>query len=123
MPVYCYTSKGGYTQELKFERGKAPDKVEIDGLILYRNYQFERVQGIVKNAIPSRVSRGKAKWPMEPCVGSGVNANQAQELRDFLAKSGVPTEVTNDGDPIYTSPEHRRKALKARGLYDKSSFN
>ena len=63
----------------------------------------------------------KKGWPMT-CFASGVNAAQAGELRDHLAKSGVPTEVTPDGDPVYRDANHRRKALKARGLHDKNSF-
>jgi hypothetical protein len=60
------------------------------------------------------------EWPMPPCVASGVNAAQAEQLSDFLEDRDCPTEVTPDGDPIYVSPEHRRKALKLRGMYDKS---
>jgi len=56
------------------------------------------------------------------CIASGVNANQAGELRDFFAKSGVPTEVTSDGNPIYRNASHRRRALKARGFVDRSSY-
>ncbi len=63
----------------------------------------------------------KKGWPMT-CVASGVNAAQAGELRDLLEKKGVPTEVTPDGDPVYRDANHRRKALKARGLVDKQSF-
>lgn len=60
---------------------------------------------------------------MEPCCASGVHASQAQELREHLADRGCPTEVTTDGDPIYTSAAHRKKALKCRGMFDKASFN
>jgi hypothetical protein len=59
---------------------------------------------------------------MAPCVGSGVNAEQAPELRKFLADRGCPTAVTNDGDPVYTSAGHRRKALKLRGMCDKGGY-
>lgn len=61
-------------------------------------------------------------WPMKPCIASGVQPEQAQELRDLFKRHGVPTEVTKDGDPIYTSPKHREKCLKVRGLYDRSSY-
>jgi hypothetical protein len=60
-------------------------------------------------------------WPLT-CFASGVHASQAQELRDHLASKGVPTEVTRDGDPVYRDAKHRRKALKVRGMVDKSSF-
>jgi hypothetical protein len=60
-------------------------------------------------------------WPIE-CVASGVHADDAGKLRTHLAEKGVPTEVSKDGNPIYTNSKHRRKALKARGLHDKNSF-
>ena len=64
----------------------------------------------------------KSGWPIK-CYASGVNADQAQELRDYLQDAGVKTEVTPDGDPVYTSPLHRKRALKARGFHDNNSFN
>lgn len=64
-----------------------------------------------------------ASWPMEPCVGSGVNPEQAQELRDFLKQANVPTEVNAAGDPIYRDRHHRRRALKARGMHDRASYD
>jgi hypothetical protein len=60
---------------------------------------------------------------MEPCFASGVNAVQAPELRKFLADRGCATEVTSEGDPIYRSAGHRKKALKLRGMYDKASYS
>jgi len=62
-----------------------------------------------------------AGWPLT-CYASGVNAADAQKLRDEFKRVGVPTEVTRDGDPVYMSPEHRRKALRARGMFDRSSY-
>ena len=70
----------------------------------------------------ARTERTMAGWPMAPCLASGVHPNQAQELRDCLSNAGVPTEVTSDGDPIYRTPTHRKRALKARHLVDKSSY-
>lgn len=60
-------------------------------------------------------------WPMT-CFASGVHAGDAQKLRDEFKRVGVPTEVTSDGDPVYTSPEHRRRALKARGMHDRAAY-
>ena len=63
-----------------------------------------------------------AQWPLV-CHASGVHAEQAGELRQFLAERGCPTEVTPGGDPVYRSAEHRRRALRARGLCDRSSYD
>lgn len=86
--------------------GEAPPLVMVKGRPAFRDYSAEQV------AVPS--TKG---WPMEPCCASGVHPEQAQELRDHLRKSGVPTEVTNDGDPVYTTAVHQEKALKCRGLH------
>ena len=107
MPVYCYSNKAGKVVEKFFPVGKAPEMLKGG---------FERDFGAEGATVPP--TRG---WPIE-CLGSGVNAEQAQELRDHLRNSGVPTDVSSDGNPIYRDTNHRRRALKARGLNDKDSF-
>lgn len=112
MPVYCYKAKDGEVVDKVFRMGKAPKKITLaDGRVAERSFQAEN--------LPRAAGRG---WPMEPCFASGVSATQAPELRKFFADHGCKTEVTNDGDPIYTSPGHRKKALKLRGMYDKSGY-
>ncbi len=66
-------------------------------------------------------SNHSKNWPME-CFASGVNAAQAPELRKFFKKKGFECEVSVNGDPIYTSPSHRRKALKLRGFVDRAGY-
>lgn len=109
MPIYCYKA-GRMRIEQFFYIGQAPKTVTVDGVEYRRDFAAERV------GIPA--SKG---WPME-CIASGVNAAQAGELREHLAGKGVPTDVTADGNPVYRDAAHRRKALKARGLVDRSSF-
>jgi hypothetical protein len=111
MPVYCYESDDGDVVERFYKVGQAPHKVEVRGVKYRRSFAAEGV------GVP--VQKG---WPIE-CVASGVNASQAGELREHFRKAGVPTEVSADGNPIYRDARHRRKALKCRGLFDKSSFN
>lgn len=111
MPTYCYQHpRTGDVQERVFPAGKAPSA------IVHRRRRYRRCYHAERASVPA--TKG---WPMT-CVASGVNAAQAGQLRDYLARSGVPTEVTRDGDPIYRDAAHRRKALKARGLFDRSSF-
>jgi len=124
MPIYCFTTNDGETVERHYSfHHTIPEVIRVHGKTARRDRQAEGVpRGVVKGS-KTPVKQGHGKWPMEPCFASGVNANQAQELRDYLAKRGCPTEVTKDGDPIYTSAEHRRKALKLRGMHDKNSFD
>lgn len=110
MPVYCFETKKGRIVERVFPVGLAPKKVYHHGEWANRCLQAERVSVTASSG-----------WPMT-CCASGVHASQAKELSEFLEKRGVPTEVTAEGDPVYKSAAHRRKALKARGLFDKSSF-
>lgn len=108
MPVYCYEDDDGDLVERVFRVGCAPRRIEINGRLYHR---------IVESvSVPS--SRG---WPMV-CKASGVSPEDASKLRDYLKRRGVPTEVSSDGDPIYTSANHRKAALKARGLHDNNSY-
>ena len=110
MGMYCYTN-GKDTIEVFFPSYKAkPKRIRRNGKTYERDFSAEAV------GVP--MSKG---WPME-CVASGVAPSQAQELRDYYRKAGVPTEVTADGNPIYRNAAHRRKALKARGFKDKAGY-
>jgi len=111
MPVYCYSLPSGAVVERVFGAGTAPRSIRVGPSVAKRDYGAER------KSVPA--SKG---WPMT-CFASGVHASQAGELREHLARRGVPTEVTTDGDPIYRDAKHRRKALRARGFIDRSSFN
>ncbi len=111
MPTYCYTNPDpGHTIERFFAIGSAPAVIDEGYGAYHRDYTAERV------GVPA-----SAGWPME-CVASGVHPDQRAELSEFLARRGVPTEVTADGNPVYRDASHRRKALKARGIHDNSSF-
>ncbi len=64
----------------------------------------------------------KTGWPVT-CFASGVHASQAGELRQHFKDVGVSCDVSPDGDPIYTSHEQRKRAMKCRGLHDNAGFN
>jgi hypothetical protein len=109
MPMYAFRC-GKRLVTRSFPVSERPKSIEIDGRVYKRSYADERP------GVPAT-----AGWPIE-CYASGVNPDQAGELRDYLAKKGVPTEVSADGNPIYRDASHRRKALKARGLHDRASY-
>lgn len=111
MPTYCYR-RGRRVVERVFSVRERPESILIDGRVFKR----DRASEFGSVSVPSH-----AGWPIE-CVASGVNPDQAGELRDYLKKKGVPTEVSADGNPIYRDSNHRRKALKARGFHDNASF-
>ena len=118
MPVYCYKTEDGELIEWEFSRGSAPATLTLgDGEVAFRDYRTELsgMKGFVKKSGSSHPSR---PWPMT-CVASGVHADQGAELSEHLGRRGCPTEVV-DGDPVYTSAAHRKKALKIRKFFDKS---
>jgi len=109
MALFDYMTQDGEFHEKKFPCGKAPDTITLDdgrtACLTFGKPYIAETEG----------------WPLT-CVASGVHPEQRQELSDYLTKKGVPTEVTKDGDPVYKSASHRRKALKARGMHDRNSF-
>lgn len=122
MPIYCYKTENGDTREEFFTMEDVPESFLGfslqdedglgDGVEWFRDFQAERT-GIQTS--------DTAGWPMT-CVGSGVNADQADDLRQHLKSRGVPTDVTEHGDPVYRDANHRKKALKARGFMDKAAY-
>lgn len=111
MPTYCFSDRDGNVIEKYFGMANVPESVNVGGTIFKRDFTAEH-QGV----------KSKGDWPEIECIASGVNAAQAGELREHFRKNGMNIEVTNDGNPVYTSPSQRRKALKLRGFVDKSSY-
>lgn len=109
MPTYCYR-RGEKVVTRVFSVAERPQSIMIGGKEYVRSFADERP------GVPS--TKG---WPLE-CVASGVHPSQAGELREFYRKNGCPTEVSEDGNPIYRNATHRRKALKLRGFKDKASY-
>ncbi len=114
MPTYCYRSKDRHHKliERVFPSAHIPERV-VEGRRVFVRSRKDEWGGV---SVPS-----SSGWPME-CFASGVHASQAGELRKFFSDHGCPTEVTADGNPVYRSAAHRRKALKLRGFRDKSAY-
>ena len=111
MVTYCYITEDGRSEDRFFPMGTAPPSINfIDGSVAKRDYAAEH-----------RPRKAGSGWPMT-CYASGVNPNQAQELRDFYKKHSFRCDVKNSGDPVYENSSHRKAALKLRNLHDKHSF-
>jgi len=59
-------------------------------------------------------------WPMAS-YAAGVHPKQIPEMREFDKKHEVPTDYTEDGDPVFRGPGHRRKYCEAHGLFDRNA--
>lgn len=113
MPRYTFVTDDGEQFEHVCGYKELPETITLsDGRIAKRDFAADC------RTVSTASSAG---WPIT-CYASGVHASQAQELRDYYKSHGCPTEVTNNGDPIYTSSSHQKKALKCRGLVNKSSY-
>lgn len=109
MPTYCYR-RGNKVVTRVFSVADRPKSIIIGGKEYVRSFADERP------GVPS-----SSGWPLV-CEASGVHPDQANNLRKFYSDHGCPTEVTKDGNPVYRSASHRKKALKVRGMCDRSSF-
>src|SRR5690606_36466704 len=108
MARYCFRDEE--TQEvhtLDFPFGQAPREVVLDnGHRAHRDYSQEGASG----KLPS-----PRTWP-RTSTSLGVHPDQVASERERLARLGVPTDFTDDGDMILTSAKHRREACRACGL-------
>jgi len=59
-------------------------------------------------------------WPMAS-YAAGVHYKQISEMRKFDKQHEVPTDYTEDGDPVFTGPKHRKKYCEAHGLFDRNA--
>jgi hypothetical protein len=86
-----------------------------------RTYKYDKQSGsmVEVSKAPLRKNVG---FPALECIASGVHPSQANELREVYAQRGERVEVTNDGNPIYTSLRQRRRLLELRGLHDNNCF-
>ena len=109
MPMYCY-SRDNHVVERFYHMGDAPDKIRVNNMTYHRDLAAEHI------GVPP-----EGNWPIE-CIGSGVHADQAQELRDYYKEHGLNIEVSKNGNPIYKSAKEQREGLKCRHMINKSSF-
>ena len=60
-------------------------------------------------------------WPLIS-NGAAIDPSQVQDAKKKLKAAGCPTDFTAAGQPIFTSPGHKRKHLRLRGMHDKQSY-
>lgn len=113
MPRYSFVTEDGEQVEHICSWQERPETITLDdGRVAKFDFAAQ---------IRSQMRPATKGWPMT-CYASGVHASQAEDLRQYFRQHGCPTEVTNSGDVVYTSAAHRKRALKCRGMRDRSSF-
>lgn len=112
MPLYCFKCECGEIGSVHrpMSQSDRPYSCPVCDHPMSRDIRAEHVG--------FRHSAGK--WPMES-VAAGVSAEQVPEMVAFDRQNGVPTEYSQDGNPIFTSKTHRKKYLRAHGMYDRNA--
>ena len=75
-----------------------------------------------RNLVAEGAGQGAASgtYPMESDA-AGVHPAQIKEAMAFDRRHGVPTNYSKEGNPFYTSRDHRRRHNEANGLYDRNA--
>ncbi len=112
--IYCYRCPECgklFERRLAMSEHDVPQKCEC-GAVARRDYVAEH----------GGQRSGQKGWPMES-EAAGVHPSQIGEARKLIRdKGGVDCQFTSEGNPIFTSMEHRRKCLHAMGYEDKLAY-
>lgn len=111
MPIYSYKCNCGQRQTVVKPMSEATLPVLCDkcAFVMHRDYKADFGKQHFGDI-----------WP-HASYAAGVHHKQIPEMMEFDKKHGVPTEYTEDGDPIHTSRSHRRKYHEAHGIFDRSA--
>lgn len=112
MPFYCYTNDKGETVERMYRIGKQPSAISVQGKLYRRDIGAEHAG--FKNT--------PGNWPYENDMGPFCcHASERKQLEQNLAASGVPTRVTERGNCIIESNDHRNRLMRLYGYHDKDA--
>jgi ssDNA-binding Zn-finger/Zn-ribbon topoisomerase 1 len=109
---YIYTCKCGHTKERIVPLSEFKERIKCP--------KCKGRMGINIPAQQSGMIDTPSNWPMESDA-LGVHPDQAREYAEYLKRSGVPTEVNSEGNPILTSRQHRRQLCEVTGHYDRDA--
>jgi len=95
-------------EERQFD-GKNGQYIELDDGVI-----AQRIYTPIGGQLPQN-------WPLVSSA-AGVGVDQIREAMAIDRKAGVQADYTPDGDVIFTSPQHRRKWLKAHNMFDRKAW-
>ncbi|MDO8303434.1 MAG: hypothetical protein Q7T18_09350 [Sedimentisphaerales bacterium] len=117
MPIYCFRRADNHElvelamsiAELDRRQKPSGQIVLDDGTAAFRDLMAEH----------GGRRHTPGNWPM--CSdAAGVAAHQVGEAVAHSRQIGIPTDFTEDGRAIFTSPGHRKRYCEAIGLYDRN---
>lgn len=109
--------KTGDAIVLEMTMSELSDRQGDDGRIRHagrtwsRDYSFSGNGGITECA----------SWPMLS-HGAGVNPQDVPAAIEEARKAGVRLDFAKDGRAIFENAAHRKRALKALGMFDKDGY-
>lgn len=108
--LYCYTTKSGKTVERSFPIGKSPMFVVFEGKRAYRDFVAEQRQ----------VRDTPGAWPMFSGAAA-VHPSQIPQAIEAAKLHGVNIEFSKTGEPKFESPNHRKRYLRTRKIFDRNA--
>jgi len=112
MPNYTFRCPAcGKKQTVTRPMNKAtlPVLCEDDGFVMNRDFQSDFGTQKIADI-----------WPMAS-YAAGVHPDDIPEMQKIDREAGVPTEYTEDGDPIFRSKRHRKKYCQVHKLFDRNA--
>lgn len=111
--IYCFICDNcGHTAERQMPASKSKKRIACEQCQKYMRRDLIAEHGGFRDTT--------ACWPMESDA-AGVHPAQVAEAMEHDRRNGVPTDYTKDGNPIFTSREHRNRYCQANGLYDRNA--
>jgi len=111
--IYCYKCPACKKKKEVIKpasRYKEPELCDVCSFVMNRDFRAEH----------GGHTDTPGNWPLlsDAC---GVAHDQVKEAHEESVKAGVPTDFTEDGRAILTSPLHRKKYCEAMGMYDRNA--
>jgi len=110
--IYCYACKCGNKIEKSMPMSEFSEFTECP--------ECGGTMGIDIAAQQNGMRDTPSNWPLESDA-AGVHPDQAKEYGDYLREKGVPTEIRENGNPVFTSQRHRKLVCQATGMYDRNA--
>ncbi len=98
------------------ENGK-PNRYYLDGEEVTKKAFNKAMKPVASSAGPSSL----IGWKPLHSEALAYHPKQIAEAREHLAKIGVPTDIDEEGRPIFRSRQHRAEFLRKNGYYDRDA--
>lgn len=117
MPSYAYRDRDtGEPVWLAMSIAEKGAAESADGVVVRDGRTLER-----DYALESAGPRSSAQWPILSDA-AGVDPRHVPEWTEEMRRRGVSLDYAPDGRAIFRDPAHRRRCLKALGMFDRLGY-